>query len=174
MRRRTMHKAVLAAAAAAVLMIPATATAAAPPPTRDVLVVSNNWAGTADLVDPSTFKPLRRINVIPDRAQREAEIAANPVALAYFELIRTQIGEGHNQYADDGFTSPDGRIVYFSRPSFADVVAIDLRDGSIRWRAKVDGYRADHMAITRDGSRLLVSASTANVIDVIDTATGQI
>ena len=35
---------------------------------------------------------------------------------------------------DDGFTSPDGGTVYFSRPSFADVVAIDLRTGRIRWR----------------------------------------
>ena len=25
---------------------------------RDVLVVSNNWAGTADLIDPRTFKRL--------------------------------------------------------------------------------------------------------------------
>ena len=33
--------------------------------TRDVLVVSNNWAGTADLVDPHKFKRLERINVIP-------------------------------------------------------------------------------------------------------------
>jgi DNA-binding beta-propeller fold protein YncE len=75
---------------------------------------------------------------------------------------------------DDGFTSPDGRYVYFSRPSFADVVAISLKTGRIRWRAKVDGYRADHMAISRDGRRLLVSASTANVIDVIATRTGRI
>ena len=40
----------------------------------------------------------------------------------------------------------DGRFVYFSRPSFADVVAINLKTGKIAWRVKVDGYRADHMA----------------------------
>ena len=84
------------------------------------------------------------------------------------------VGEGHNQYVDDGFTSPDGRIVYFSRPSFADVVAIDLKTEQIVWRTKVDGYRADHMAISDDGRRLLVSASTANVVDVIRTRTGKI
>src|SRR3712207_7524219 len=38
----------------------------------------------------------------------------------------------------------------------------------------VDGYRADHMAISPDGTRLLVSASTAGVVDVIDTADGKI
>jgi DNA-binding beta-propeller fold protein YncE len=64
--------------------------------------------------------------------------------------------------------------VYISRPSFADVVAINLKTGRIRWRTHVDGYRADHMAISKNGRRLLVSASTANVVDVIDTHTGQI
>ncbi len=142
--------------------------------TRDVLVVSNNWAGSADLVDPHTFRRLKRVNVIPDRAKRVAEIEADPTAKFYFDAIRELIGEGHNQYVDDGFTSPDGRYVYFSRPSFADVVAISLKTGRIRWRTKVDGYRADHMAISRNGRRLLVSASTANVIDVIATRTGRI
>jgi hypothetical protein len=142
--------------------------------TRDVLVVSNNWAGSADLVDPHTFKRLKRVNVIPDRAKRVAEIEADPTAKFYFDGIRELVGEGHNQYVDDGFTSPDGRYVYFSRPSFADVVAISLKTGKIRWRTKVDGYRADHMAISRNGRRLLVSASTANVVDVIATRTGRI
>ena len=50
--------------------------------------------------------------------------------------------------------------MYFSRPSFADVVAINLKTGKIRWRTHVDGYRADHMALSPDGRRLLVSAST--------------
>jgi hypothetical protein len=153
-------------------MVP-TAQAATERPTRDVLVVSNNWAGTADVIDPHTFKRLKRLNVIPDRAARVAEISADPTATFYYDSIRTLIGEGHNQYVDDGFTSPDGRVVYFSRPSFADVVAISLRTGRIRWRTHIDGYRADHMALSRDGRRLLVSASTANVIDSVNTRTGR-
>ena len=92
-----------------------------------MLVVSNNWAGTADLIDPRTFERLERINVIPDAPERLAEIAADPMATFYFDSIRNLVGEGHNQYVDDGFTSPDGRFVYFSRPSFADVVAINLK-----------------------------------------------
>ena len=127
-------------------------------------MVSNNWAGTADLVDPHSLKRLKRINVIPDNGERVAEIMADPSAAGYFRVIRTLIGEGHNQYVDDGFTSPDGRYVYFSRPSFADVVAINLKTGRIRWRTKVDGNRADHMAISKNGKRLLVSASTAKVV----------
>jgi DNA-binding beta-propeller fold protein YncE len=143
-----------------------------PRATRDVLVVSNNWAGTADLVDPRSFKRLRRIDVVPDRAERIAEIQADATRTFYFDNIRTLVGEGHDQLVDDGFTSPDGRTVYFSRPSFADVVAIDIRSGAIKWRVPVDGYRADHMALSRSGRRLLVSASTANVVNVIDTRAG--
>jgi DNA-binding beta-propeller fold protein YncE len=158
---------------AAVALVPAAADAKKSP-TRDVLVVSNNWEGTASLVNPHSFKVRETINVTPDAAERIAEIHADPVATFYFDNIRNLIGEGNNQYVDDGFTSPDGKIVYFSRPSFADVVAINLKSERIVWRTRVDGYRADHMAISRNGRRLLVSASTANVIDVINTRTGAI
>jgi DNA-binding beta-propeller fold protein YncE len=141
---------------------------------RDVLVVSNNWAGTADLVDPHTFKRIKRLNVVPDKAARIAEIEADPTAKFYFDSIRQLVGEGYDQYVDDGFVSRNGRVVFFSRPSFADVVAIDIRTNEIRWRTHVDGYRADHMALSPDGERLLVSASTAGVVDVLDTGSGVI
>jgi len=174
---RTMNLArplsLLTAIAAAGALVPS-AVGADRPGTRDVLVVSNNWAGSADLIDPHSFRRLKRIDVIPDRRRRVAEIKSDPTAKFYFEGIRELVGEGHNQYVDDGFTSPDGKVVYFSRPSFADVVAIDLESGKIRWRTKVDGYRADHMAISKNGHRLLVSASTANVVDVISTRRGRI
>ena len=54
------------------------------------------------------------------------------------------------------------------------MVAINLRTRKIIWRTKVDGNRADHMAISPDGRHVLVSASTAKVINVIDTKTGEI
>jgi DNA-binding beta-propeller fold protein YncE len=149
-------------------------TIAQPSPTRPVLVVSNNWGGTADFIDPKTFKRLFRLNIVPDKQERLAEIALSPDKQAYFLAIRQLVGEGHDQYVDDGFTSPDGRYLYVSRPSFADVVAIDLKTRKIHWRVPVMGYRADHMAISRDGRRLLVSASTANVVHEIDTQKGKI
>jgi sugar lactone lactonase YvrE len=144
------------------------------PATRPVLAVSNNWEGTADLVDPTTFKRIARLNIIPDKDARMAEIQSDPAALGYFLAIRQLVGEGHDQFVDDGFTSPDGRYLYVSRPSFADVVAIHMRTGRIVWRTKVEGNRADHMAISADGRRLLVSASTARKVHEIDTATGKI
>ncbi|MFL5846599.1 MAG: YncE family protein [Solirubrobacteraceae bacterium] len=142
--------------------------------TRTVLLAGNNWDGTTDVIDPYTLERLDRINVIPDKEAREAEIMLDPVKTAYFQLIRQQVGEGHDQYNDDVFSSHDGRTIYVSRPSFADVVSIDLATKAIVWRTPVGGYRADHMAISPDGTKLLVSASTANVVDQIDTATGKI
>ncbi len=142
--------------------------------TRDVLLVGNNWEGTADIVDPERFTRIGRLDIVPDRAERMAEIQADPAAFGYFLGIRQLVGEGHDQFVDDMFTSPDGRFVYVSRPSFADVVGIELATGRIAWRVKVDGYRADHMALSPDGSQLLVSASTAKLVDVIDPRVGQI
>ena len=139
-----------------------------------VLYVGNNWDGTADVVGPRRFRKYSRLNIIPDKDQRMAEIQSNPDDLAYFLGIREAVGEGHDQFVDDMFSSRNGRLLFVSRPSFADVVAISLRTRKIVWRVKVDGNRADHMAISPDGNTLLVSASTAKVVDVIDTRKGQI
>jgi DNA-binding beta-propeller fold protein YncE len=163
------------AVVAALIAAGPVATAAAQRPlTRPVLMVGNNWDGTADVIDPTRFKRLTRLNIVPDLQQRLAEIQADPAAFAYFMAIRQLVGEGHDQYVDDAFTSRDGRFVYVSRPSLADVVAISLRTRRIVWRVHVEGYRADHMAISPNGRRLLVSASTARKVHVIDTRTGRI
>ena len=172
-RRRTVPAAFSLAAVLAVLL-PAAAPAATPNGLRDVLVVSNNWAGTADVIDVKTSKRLKRLNVVPDKAERIAQIQADQTATFYFDGIRQLVGDGHDQFVDDGFASKDGRLIYFSRPSFADVVAIDVATNRIRWRVPVEGYRADHMGLSPDGRRLLVSASTASKVHVIDTARGRI
>ena len=145
-----------------------------PPATRAILTVGNNWDGTADLIDPVKFKRLARINIVPDLKERMAEIQSNPVSLGYFLAVRQLIGEGHDQLVDDAFTSPDGRMLYVSRPSLVDVIGMSLQTKQIVWRTKLEGNRADHMAISPDGKRLLVSASTANKVHAIDTSTGKI
>ena len=141
--------------------------------TRPVLFVGNNWDGTADIIDPERFTRLDRINVIPDKDERMAEIQSDPQKLGYYLAIQQLIGEGHDQYVDDMFTSHDGREVYVSRPSFADVVGIDLKTHKIAWRVPMEGFRSDHMAISPDGSRLLVSDSTARKVHVIDPRKGE-
>ena len=140
---------------------------------RRVVFVGNNWDGTADLLAPRTLRRLARVNVIPDYDERMAEIASDPYRLAYFLLIQALIGEGHNQYVDDMYSSNDGRFVVISRPSFADVVAISLRTGKIKWRFPVAGVRSDHMAVSPDGRRVAVSASTGNVVHVLRMSDGK-
>lgn len=141
---------------------------------REVVAVGNNWDGTADILDAQTLRVIKRLNIVPDRAERIAEIESSLVRRIYFRLIRKFIGEGHDQLVDDLFPSHDGRHLYVSRPSFADAVAIDVASGAIVWRTPVEGYRADHAALSPDGKTLLVSASTARKVLAIDTATGRI
>ncbi|MEU1075609.1 MULTISPECIES: YncE family protein [unclassified Streptomyces] len=141
---------------------------------REVMFVGNNWDGTADVVKSSgDLARIGRINVIPDKDQRLTEIYLNPIKLAYFLGIRQGPGEGHDQFVDDMYSTPDGSAVVVSRPSFADVVSLDLATGHINWRFPVSGYRSDHMAVSPDGTRVAVSASTSNTVHVLDIATGR-
>ena len=155
------------------------APAAKPNAVVPVLFVGNNWDGTADVIKQGgtarrpTFDRVARLNIIPDIQERMLEIATDPQRLGYFLAIRALIGEGHDQFVDDMFASKDGRLLVVSRPSLADVVALDLNSGAIVWRFRVAGQRADHMAISPDGTRVAVSASTGNVVHILDTFTGQ-
>ncbi|MQY09958.1 hypothetical protein SRB5_00620 [Streptomyces sp. RB5] len=141
---------------------------------REVLLVGNNWDGTASVVSPdASLTPIGRINVIPDKDLRLAEIYLNPVRLAAFLVIRETAGEGHDQFVDDMYTTPDGSAVVVSRPSFGDVASISLSTGRLNWRFRVDGFRSDHMALSPDGTRVAVSASTGNKVHVLDIRTGR-
>ncbi|MEU6949944.1 YncE family protein [Streptomyces sp. NPDC046316] len=147
---------------------------AAPAGLREVMFVGNNWDGTADVIEATgDFARIGRINVIPDRERRMWEIGLNPIKLAFFLGIRQGPGEGHDQFVDDMYATPDGSAMVVSRPSFADVVSIDLRTGALNWRFPVSGFRSDHMAVSPDGTRVAVSASTSNTVHVLDITTGK-
>ncbi|MFJ5532988.1 YncE family protein [Streptomyces sp. NPDC093261] len=168
----------LALSAALALTAGGTATAASAQDSsaalREVMFVGNNWDGTADVIRSSgDFTKIGRVNVIPDKDARMAEINADPIKWIYFMAIRNSVGEGHDQFVDDMYSTPDGRSMVVSRPSFADVVSIDLATGKINWRFPVAGYRADHMAVSPDGTRVAVSASTADKVQVLDIDTGR-
>jgi YVTN family beta-propeller protein len=139
---------------------------------REVMFVGNNWDGTATVVDARTHKAVRTLNMIPDRSERMTEILTHPDKLAFYLAVQQGVGEGHDQYTDDMFTTHDGRMVAVSRPSFADVVGIDLASGAIVWRFSMEGYRADQMGVSPDGTRLLVSDSTAGKVHELDLRTG--
>jgi DNA-binding beta-propeller fold protein YncE len=184
-KKRRIVAAILAGLAASALgalgaSAPAAKTAAKAT-TTPVVFAGNNWDGTADVLrftpptksKPGSFTRLARVNIVPDRDQRMQEIITNPQRLAYFLAIRQAIGEGHDQFVDDMYSTNDGTHLIVSRPSFADVVSIDLATDTIAWRFVMDGQRSDHMGLSPDGRYVAVSDSTANVVHVLDTATGQ-
>ncbi|MFF6803281.1 PQQ-binding-like beta-propeller repeat protein [Streptomyces sp. NPDC012616] len=179
---RSRHLCSIAAAVALTVTAPAAVASAAPAAQdsssaaalREVLFVGNNWEGTADVIKSSgDFAKVGRINVIPDKDARMAEINGDLIKWIYFMAIRNGVGEGHDQFVDDMYTTPDGASVVVSRPSFADVVSIDLATGKINWRFPVSGYRSDHMAVSPDGKRVAVSASISNTVHVLDIVTGK-
>ena len=163
-------------AAALVLTVAAPATAATADSSgalREVLFVGNNWDGTADVIKSTgDFAKIGEIDIVPDKAARLAEINADPIKWIYYTSIHNEVGQGHDQYVDDMYSTPDGKSLVVSRPSFADVVSINLATDTINWRFPVAGYRADHMAVSPDGTRVAVSASTANKVQVLDINTG--
>ena len=141
---------------------------------RDVIVVGNNWDGTIDIYDPHTHQRIKKLNAVPDKAERLEELTSTIKRRIVSTFIKEVIGEGHHQMVDDMFPSNDGRHLFISRPSFADVIALDVNSGEIVWRTQVEGSRSDHSAISPDGKTFLVSASTAGKVHAIDTATGKI
>jgi len=141
---------------------------------RDVIVVGNNWDGTVDIYDPHTFQRIKKLNAVPDKEERLEELTSSIKRRIVSTFIKEVIGEGNHQMVDDMFPSNDGRHLFISRPSFADVVALDVNSGEITWRTPVEGSRSDHSAISPDGKIFLVSASTAGKVHAIDTATGKI
>lgn len=140
---------------------------------QDVIVVGNNWDGTIDVYDPHTYRRIKKLNAVPDKAERLEELTSSIKRRITSTFIKELIGEGHHQMVDDMFTSNDGRHLFISRPSFADVVAFDVNTDEITWRTQVEGSRSDHSAISPDGNTFLVSASTAGKVHAIDTATGK-
>jgi YVTN family beta-propeller protein len=159
----------LGTVAALLLLPPASGQAAtAPAGLRDVVLVGNSVSGSVSFLDGHTFANLGSFNVIPDLAQRLA--AMNPIERAAYAIVRQQ--EGGDRFADDVYLSPDGRTLYVSRGNLDDVVAFDLASRTMRWRHQVAGFKADHAALSPDGTRLIVSATTVAKAEVLDTATG--
>ena len=146
----------------------------APANSQQVFFVGNNWDGTVTVIRPSgDFGKIGVINMVPDRKERLTEIHLNPIKLIAYTYIQSTAGEGHDQLVDDMYSTPDGKSVVASRPSFADVVSINIATGKINWRTPIEGFRADHMAVSPDGQRLAVSASSGNVVQVLDINTGK-
>jgi YVTN family beta-propeller protein len=170
-----------------VALLVVTAIAMAPTPeasaatTRDVLLVGNSVGGTVSILDGRTFANLGHVNVIPDLQQRLAVINSNPVtAVGYavatdHQKLKHFEPAGGIRYVDDVFLSPDGTKLFVSRSNLADVVAFDMTKSThpMLWEFIVSGFHADHATLSPDGSKIVVSATTQDVAQVIDANTGK-
>lgn len=158
-----------------------------PPPWplgTDVILVGNNVAGTVSFIDARTYQNLGSLDVIPDIDERLAEIAADPERGPVYPIMKQlqalkvrEPGQGEaagDRFVDDIAVSRNGRTLFVSRSNLGDVVAFDLTDPAHRmlWRTRTAGLRADHFTLSPDGGHLVVSATTAKVAQVLDTATG--
>ena len=161
-------RAILFSAALAVALQPVGSSAA----TRDVVAVGNAFAGTVSLLDASTYTNLGSINVVPDLASRKLVLFLNPITLAGYQVVKSQ--KGGENYVDDVALSPDGKTLYVSRGILEDVAAFNLVTKKMIWRTNIGGFEADHMAISPNGARVLVSDTTNGVVKAFDTATGRV
>ena len=171
-RLRATRTATIAVAAAAVLAAawPAAAPAAAKRQ-RDVLVVSNNWAGTADVVDPRTLRRLGAHQRRPgqgaahrrDPGRPRAQAASSTASASWSARATTSSSTTCSR-------SRDGRV----RLRLAAELRRRRRD---RPRAPADRLalpgrrlpRRPHGALARRPPAARLRLDRASVIDVIDT-----
>ncbi len=136
--------------------------------TRAVLLVANSYDGTVYLLDARTFRRLGRpLNVIP-----EGRLPVDPTQRAIYPgLIKNR---GEVNFTQDVQASPDGSIVYVSRGYLGDVAAFSLATRRELWRTQMPTIRADHLAISRDGKQLFVSALPGTKVYRLNAANGKI
>lgn len=172
-RTTALVSGVLLSLATLVTSAPAGAdTPVSPTGPRDALIVGNSQSGTVSFLDGHTFANLGSLNVTPDLQDRLNEIYANPVWLVGYEAVRSV--EGGDRFVDDATLSPNGRTLYVSRGNLDDVAAFDVASHTELWHTRLAGFHADHAALSPDGTRYVVSATTAQEAELVDTATGQI
>ena len=142
---------------------------------HDVLLIGNAVSGTVSFIDGHTFQNLGSFNIVPDLQQRLASFTPAQwinYGLANADEATVDPAVGGTRYVDDVTVSPDGKTIYVSRANLDDVAAFDLATHTELWHSQVDGIHADHMALSPDGTRVVVSATTSQVADVYDAATG--
>lgn len=136
----------------------------------DVILVGNNWDGTVDIFNSQTYERIKKIDVVPDYFERVwgKNSALSLISKTPFRMIALMVGEGNHQLVDDMFMDKSGQYLMASRPSFSDIVKIDVSNNKIVGRVNCQGFRSDHAAISPDGKYFLVSCTTAHKVFAID------
>ena len=109
---------------------------------RRVVYVGNNWDGTADVLLPGSFRRVGRIDIVPDREERMAEIQLNPYRLAYFLAIRQLIGEVFAKVPDKQVMSDLDAAVKFAGRNNGDTSKLAIT--GFCWGGRVVWMYAAH------------------------------
>ena len=132
---------------------------------RRAVFVGNNWDGTADVVAPGD---VQAPGPHQHRAGQGRADGGDLVQPGQAGLLPRRSGRRSARATTSSSTtcslSPDGTRLVVSRPSFADVVAIDLRTAQDRLALPGDGLPRRPHGDLAGRQRLLVSASTANKV----------
>lgn len=144
---------------------------------RSVLVVGNAVAGTISFIDATTFSNLGSFSVIPDLQQVFASWNVGQwagYAAANADEATVDPAVGGTRYVDDFAISSDGTTIYVSRGNLDDVAAFNLVTHQELWVAPVDGIHSDHLGLSPDGTKVVVSATTASDAEVLNSADGSL
>src|SRR5262245_29887122 len=96
---------------------------------QELLYVGNNYGGTISVIDVATYKVIGEFSAIPDVAEHDVFPGG---------------------FVDDVVVSPDGKILYASRPALGDVAAFSTATEQLLWRVPIPG-EPDHFALSADG-----------------------
>ena len=135
----------------------------------DVMIVGNAVDGTVNFVDVERHLVIGTVDVAKDQWWRLLVDPINTLALG-FNVLR----EGSQRILDDSVLTLDGSTLIVSRGWMGDVVAFDLTrtDTPMLWRFEMDGPRSDHMDISNDGTRIIISDTLENKVVVLNPFTG--
>lgn len=115
----------------------------------EVLYVGNNRGGTISVISIPDYDVLGEFDAVPDLDNpRRGEVAL----------------------ADDLVATPEGRILYVSRPHNRDIGAFDTATEKLLWSIPTKG-KPDHFTMSPDGRHLFVSINSERYAAVIDTET---
>jgi DNA-binding beta-propeller fold protein YncE len=139
-------------------------------PTREIAFVSNVVDGSVTLLDPAGQQVVDTLDIIPDG--RRVQLFRDPLQWLAQDLLQSRAGLN---FAQDTDLSRDGTVLFVARGFLGDVAAFDIASGALLWRTPIAGFRADHMTLSPDGSRLYVSALIfgGNVVEILDSRSGE-
>jgi YVTN family beta-propeller protein len=138
---------------------------------RDVMFVGNSWESTATVVDARTYRPIRTLDMIPDRSERVRPMAVAPDER--FVYLQVSFFHGFVEF-DTQAPDADPAQTYEGEPAVGTVRRVvplpDRTHGLPREQYVLDS--AHHgLAIDADGTTLCAAGTMSDYAAVVDRQT---